>query len=206
MYTKYTGIILKKYPLGEADELLTIYTREAGKLRVKAVSSRKIQSRLAGYLQSLNEVEFETAKSVLISVRARSVNNYLRENLKKFAYALIGAETLYRLTPDRQENLEAYQALVQFLRVLGEDNTEEQVEVRRFQLQLLKCCGFALPLEGGTLTSESREQLSALLEGQPLLELRPEAEMAIDHFLNYVLEREIKAKSFLQTLNREAQS
>lgn len=160
MYHKYTGVILKKHPLGEADELLTIYTREAGKIRAKAVGSRKIQSRLAGHLQSLNEIEFETASRstrrpfgfsrdglpVLISVRARTINSYLRQNLKKFAHALIGIETLYRLAPDYQENVEAYQALAEFLKNLGE-SLDERFEVRLFQLHLLRSSGFNLPLQ-----------------------------------------------------------
>lgn len=148
---------MKKHPFGEADELLTIYTRETGKLRVKSVSSRKIQSRLAGFLQSLNEVEFETAGRrshspaagsalpVLISARARTVNNYLREDLKKFAFALVGIETLYRLTPDREANPEAYESLIRFLKDLGETR-DEKYRVRLFQLQLLESSGFSLPV------------------------------------------------------------
>lgn len=159
MYQKYTGVILKKHPLGEADELLTIYTKEAGKLRVKAVSSRKIRSRLAGILQSLNEIDFETAGRaqahgsgkrdglpVLISARARGLNNYLREDLKKFAYALVGVETLYRLSFDYQENLEAYETLVRFLQELGKPGSEK-LRVRGFQLNLLRNSGFRLPID-----------------------------------------------------------
>ena len=151
MYQKYTGIILKKYPVNEADELLTIYTREAGKIRVMARSTHKILSKLAGSLQSLNEIEFETAHrssgggglSVLISVRPRAINNYLRENLKKFAYALVGVETLYRLSPDGQTNSRAYESLVSFLERLGK-TSEENLQVRMFQLELLEISGFRL--------------------------------------------------------------
>jgi DNA repair protein RecO (recombination protein O) len=157
MYSKYTGIILKKYPLGEADELLTIYTKETGKLRAKAISSRKIQSRLAGHLSSLNEISFETATSargaqggrssgipVITSVRALSINNYLRENLRKFAYALVAVETLYRITADGQENQRVYEALSNFLKNLGE-SPDENLEVRKFQLALLAASGYEMP-------------------------------------------------------------
>ncbi len=184
MYTKYTGIILKKYPLGEADELLTIYTREAGKLRAKAVSSRKIKSRLGGHLQTLNEIDFETAGQnlpILISARSRTLNNYLRQNLKKFAYALVGIETLYRLTPDEEPNQKLYEALVNFLGELGR-SVNENLEVRRFQLKLLEVSGYGMPKarnEGG---------------------VTPERERQIDEFLNYILERELKSKRFLRTL------
>ncbi len=205
MYHKYTGIILKKHPVGEADELLTIYTKEAGKLRVKAISSRKIQSRLAGYLQSLNEIEFEVAAKqralpVLISARARTINNYLRENLKKFAYALIGVETLYRLTPDYQENPVAYEGLVKFLRDLGSAKVPENFLLRRFQLQLLQIMGFGLQIKEEALTDEDRGKLEALLAGQEIKSLPLRVEQVIEGFLHEVLEREIKSSNLLNSL------
>jgi DNA repair protein RecO (recombination protein O) len=181
MYTKYTGVILKKYPIGEADELLTIFTREAGKIRVKAVGSRKIKSRLAGSLQSLNEIEFETAGRrflpVLISVRSRTLNNYLRENLKKFAHALVGIETLYRLTSDEEENPQLYELLLDFLKSLGNAARSEKLALRHFQLKLLGTLGFGPPPD-----------------------LREEQGKEIDLFLENLMEREIKSKNFLNSL------
>lgn len=189
MYSKYTGIILKKHPLGEAGELLTIYTREAGKIRCKAVSSRKPASRLGGHLQCLNEVEFELASSatrraalpVLISVRAVSINSYLRQNLRKFAFALVGVETLYRLTPDRQQNEAAYGGLCDFLVRLGK-SSNENLEVRTFQLGLLAASGYAFP------AAPVPFRLTAAVERE------------IDRFIDYVLEREIKSAKMLNSL------
>jgi DNA repair protein RecO (recombination protein O) len=176
MYSKYTGIILKKHPLGEADELLTIYTKETGKMRVRAKSVRKIKSRLAGHLETLNEIEFEAARSgktnstaripVLTSARIVTINSYLRQNLEKFAHALVGTETMYRMIPDEEENQVLYALLNKFLTTLGEAG-DDRVAVRNFQIDLLDACGYRFP--GGNL----------------------------DEFLDYVLEREIKATKFL---------
>ncbi len=205
MYSKYTGVILKKYPLGEADELLTIYTRERGKLRVKAVSSRKIQSRLGGYLQSLNEIEFETAASghalpVLISARARTINNFLRGDLRKFAYALVGVETLYRLTADHQENQMVYEKLVKFLQDLGSAKTRENILARKFQLQMLAIMGFGFDIKEEALTREERLMLDALLAGGEIQSLPLRIEQVIEGFLQEVLEREIKSSNVLNSL------
>src|SRR3989338_5459482 len=208
MYTKYTGIILKKHPIGEADELLTIYTKEAGKLRVRAVASRKISSRLAGNPPRLNAIAFEVAG------------------------------TLYRLTPDRQENSEAYEAVANFLHLLGESR-EEKIMARSLQLNLLRLSGFLMPLsvclncsrellpeergvyfvgdKGGMFCEDCLgETLSQVrVERETLEELRllnsPErpktlhwpAEQVIDGFLHYILEREIKSKNFLSGLTGE---
>ena len=199
MYQKYTGIILKRHPFGEADELLTIYTREFGKIRAKAVSVRKPLSKLSGHLQSLNEIEFETAGTkipILISVRALSVNTYLRQNLRKFGYALVGIETLYRLTGDQQGNAEAYDELRAFLKNLGETR-DENLALRKFQLNLLAVSGYAFPTN--TQTDPDSTPVGAplgSLRGAGLtntdeLKLTAQIEQDIDRFIDYVLEREI---------------
>ncbi len=45
---KATGINLKSMPMGEADRLLTILTREFGLIRAVAMGSRKHNSSLGG--------------------------------------------------------------------------------------------------------------------------------------------------------------
>lgn len=182
MYSKYTGIILKNFPLGEADELLTIYTRQEGKLRVVARGMRRIKSRLAGVLQCLNEVEFESAGSsrrsgaipVVVSARLLTMNEYLRLNLKKFAFALVAVETLYRLTPDNEPSEDAYEALLDFLQGLNQADPDRAV--REFQLRLLQVFGFAPASQGEVKASE------------------------LDRMLGEVMEREIKSKKLLNFL------
>lgn len=208
MYEQYTGVVLKKFPIGEADELLTIYTKEVGKLRVKSRSSRKIRSRLAGNLQSLNEIEFETAGGrgrtgvpVLVSVSLISRNAYLREDLKKFAWALVGTETLYRMTPDGQSNQPAYQDFVSFLKELGASDNAENVCVRKFQLKLLERMGFGMNFKEMSVTAEERRQIKGLLSNNLAGSLQQGAERVIERYLEEVLEREIKSKKFVSSLN-----
>lgn len=209
MYSKYTGIILKKHPLGEADELLTIYTKEQGKLRAKAPGTRKIKSRLAGSLQSLNEIEFETALPrgiarlpVIISVRVVRLNNFLREDLKKFACALIGAETLYRLAPDGQENQDIYRAVLDLLQDMDRNHSLEIV-VRLFQLKLLRLFGYGFDINSQPLSSEEKKQLIDLWEGKRSENLSKRADRAIEQAVHNVLEREVRANRFLETINQE---
>lgn len=45
------GIVLQKTPIGEADNEYDIFTWNNGKIRARALSSRKITSRLAGHLE-----------------------------------------------------------------------------------------------------------------------------------------------------------
>ena len=57
------AIVLKHHDWGEADRILTAFTREHGKLRVIAKGVRKIRSRRAGHLEPFTHVMLQLAKS-----------------------------------------------------------------------------------------------------------------------------------------------
>src|SRR3989344_3765896 len=50
------AIVLDKEDLGEYDSRVFLYTKELGKISAKAVSLRKITSKLAGQVEPLNQV------------------------------------------------------------------------------------------------------------------------------------------------------
>jgi len=60
---KYTGIILNKRDIAEADRLYTIYTLEGGKIRVLGKGVRKPNAKLAGNLEPVTQAEIFLAKS-----------------------------------------------------------------------------------------------------------------------------------------------
>lgn len=48
------ALVLDKEPVGEADLRVVLYTKDLGKITAKAVSARKITSKLAAHLEPLN--------------------------------------------------------------------------------------------------------------------------------------------------------
>src|SRR5512144_2090290 len=51
------GIVLKRHDLGEADKIVTLFTRDQGKITVKAKGLRKVTSRRAGSLELFHQVK-----------------------------------------------------------------------------------------------------------------------------------------------------
>src|SRR3989344_3881312 len=49
---KTEGVILRQSEVGEADKLLTVYSRDFGKITILAKSSRLLQSKLKGHLKT----------------------------------------------------------------------------------------------------------------------------------------------------------
>lgn len=63
MEHKYTGIVLGKRDIGEADRIYTFYTLERGKIKAIARGVRKSQAKLAGHLENFCLVDFTVMKN-----------------------------------------------------------------------------------------------------------------------------------------------
>lgn len=115
-----TAFMLKKQPIGEADLLVTWYTKEEGKLRSTVVSARRSQSRLAYVLQpaaiaSIRLVGRVTGGSLFKLVGATPVKSYVTDFSE--AQSVLHAwftEILMRATPDAESNAGLFAAACTF--------------------------------------------------------------------------------------------
>lgn len=72
------GIVLDKQDIGEADRIFTVFTRDFGKLQLRAVSARKITSKLRGGLELFycSEIAFVQGKSFKTITDAAVIDRY----------------------------------------------------------------------------------------------------------------------------------
>src|SRR4028119_989456 len=93
---KATGINLKSMPLGEADKLVTILTREFGLIRAVAPGARKQKSQLGGRsgLFVVNELLIAKGRSLDKIIQAETKESYpgLGKDLGKLAASQYLAE------------------------------------------------------------------------------------------------------------------
>ena len=79
------AVVLRHANWGEADRILTLYTRERGKVRAIAKGIRRIRSRKAGHLEPFTRVTLQLAKGrdLFIITQAETLQAYLpiHENL-----------------------------------------------------------------------------------------------------------------------------
>ncbi len=108
---KATGINLKGIPLGEADRLLTILTREFGVIRAVAPSARKYNSQLGGRsgLFVVNQLLISKGRSLDKITQAETLISYpgLGKDLRKLAAGQYLAELVlcHALSDQPQEEL-----------------------------------------------------------------------------------------------------
>ncbi len=139
------AIVLKRSDFGEADRLLTLYSREFGKLKAIAKGARKPQSRKTGHVELFMRSQFLMAKGQDLDVitQAEMAEAYpaLRDDLVRTTYAGYVVELLDRMTAEEGPNPSLYNLLAQ---TLGRLTTSDDVRLvaRYYELRLLGLAGF----------------------------------------------------------------
>ncbi|MBI2098201.1 MAG: DNA repair protein RecO [Candidatus Wildermuthbacteria bacterium] len=117
------GIILRKQDIGEADRVFTVFTKDFGKLRLRAVSERKITSKLRGGLELfyLAEIEFIQGKVYKTITDAVCVCFYsgIRKNLERLRVMERFAQVADELLHGQEQDEEIWNLLQETLSVLN---------------------------------------------------------------------------------------
>jgi len=140
------AVVLRHNDYGEADRLLTLYTRQLGKTRVLAKGARKIASRKAGHIEPFTHVKLQLARGrdMLLITQADTVDAYLplREDLILISQASYVLELLDRFTyEDESENPSTFRLLTDTLARLASNN-DPWLVIRYFEMRLLDFLGF----------------------------------------------------------------
>lgn len=144
-YIKVEAIVLKRKNVGEADRLLTIFTREYGKMQIKAVGVRKIASKRASHIELLNKVSCTLYKGkgmpILTEVQSTKQFAKIKEDLQKVGFAYHLCELIESLCPENQENARIFDLFEHVLE--GLTRTHNIVSLlHAFEIQLLTLLGY----------------------------------------------------------------
>ena len=142
---KVEAVVLRHSDYGEADRLLTLFTREQGKLRAIAKGVRKMQSRKAGHLEPFTQVALMLAQGhdLWIVTQAEAIESLqpLREDLTRIGYAGYVVELLDRFTYEEGQHWQLYNLLVETLKRLSQEE-DAFVPVRFYEMRMLDLLGF----------------------------------------------------------------
>lgn len=141
-----SAVVLRHSDWGEADRLLTLYTREQGMVRALAKGARKVTSRKAGHLQPFTHVTIQLAKGrdLLIVTQVETINAFLplHDDLVKTSYAAYVVELLLRFSyEDEGANPSIFRLLVETLGRI-EREPDSWLAVRYYEMRLLDAVGF----------------------------------------------------------------
>jgi DNA repair protein RecO (recombination protein O) len=141
------AIVLRQYPLGEADRIIVFLTREFGQLRAVAHGSRKPHSRMAGNLEPLNHVQVEVYAKEGADLarlwRCELIHSYLGRNPtldRVFGFSYF-SELVQEIVPENNPNALVFRLLLAVLNA-GESSGVSNALLRYFEVWALKLNGW----------------------------------------------------------------
>ena len=148
------GLVLHRLNLGETDKIVTLFTREFGKLSAVAKGARRAGSRLSGATELFthSRLLLATGKSLDIITQCEIAASFsdLRQDLERLARATYFCELLDRLTLDRDSTTseDLFDLMLFALHLLQQaDEAALDMAVHAGELRLLDALGYAPVLD-----------------------------------------------------------
>ncbi len=146
------AIVLRTYRLGEADKIVSLFTRQAGRLRAVATGAQRTRSRYGGTLEPLSYIRlwlFERENRDLLRVNsAELLESFfdMQKDYRRQVAAQYVAEVCERLLPERELNERTFRLLLAVLRGLKRSGEVDR-PLLYFNYWLLRLGGFLPDLD-----------------------------------------------------------
>ena len=140
------ALVLSTVDFGEADRIVTLFTRGHGRLSAFAAGARKSKRRFAGALEAGTHLTAHLVSTRGDTHRLDKVDvirsfHRIRDDLARIARAMYCLELCRELSRDGQPNEPLFDALAQYLGLL-EDGKAGPTSLIKFELDALQYTGF----------------------------------------------------------------
>lgn len=147
-YQHVNGVILRSRDYKEADQLLTVYTREQGKITVQARGVKKTASKLRSgiLLFSHTSLVLTAGKAFPVVTGASTETAFpsLRSDFARMSYAGYAAELLDQVIAESQPDEALFLLILQTMYLL--EHINPWLAVRHLEVRLLELQGYGLQL------------------------------------------------------------
>ena len=152
------GVVLRTHQLGEADRIVTLLTREHGKVRAVARGVRRTSSRFGARLEPFMVADLQLAvgRSLDIVTQAVTLGAYapvIVSDYRAYTAATAMVETADRLT-DEDASRQQYLLLVGALRSLARAEHDPSLTLDSYLLRALSVAGWAPSFGDCAVTGE----------------------------------------------------
>lgn len=148
---KSEGIVIRTMDYGETNKIVTLFTRDSGKIALFARGAKKTRSRLSSVTQlfTYGQFFFFLGKGMGTLRQGESIETFrgLQSDLFRTAYASYIAELLDKLSEDRSPNPFLFELLFQTLHYMDEE-LDPEVLTFIFETKMLDVAGIRPKLDG----------------------------------------------------------
>lgn len=132
------AIILAVRNWGEADKIVTFFSKDLGKVPAAAYGCRRPKSSLAGGMQAFSHLQLEVLSGAHLDTikqcETKTAFRHLREDLECMAYATFLAELVVETCPERHPEPHIYGLLLQAFTMLTQRNPRLVALAAAYQL------------------------------------------------------------------------
>jgi DNA repair protein RecO (recombination protein O) len=150
MMQKVEAIVIRTNDYGESNKIVTLYTRENGKVGVMARGAKKPKSRLAAVSQLFIHglYLFQRSNGLGTLSQAEMIHSFkeVRNDLFLASYATYMVELTDRLTDEKEQNEPLFNLLQQTLQYLDE-GIDPDVLLRIFEMKMMAVAGISPELD-----------------------------------------------------------
>lgn len=141
------GIILSRTSFGEADRILTVFSKDDGKTKILAKGSRKIKSKLAPHIEPFSVGNYFVVEGksfyILTGAEATEQNEAIMGDLEIYKDACYVSELLSMTLFEDIPNPKLYRIAKEvFLNLPKYDPAEREMILRFFEYKLLESAGY----------------------------------------------------------------
>jgi DNA repair protein RecO (recombination protein O) len=148
---KVEGIVIRTTNYGETNKIITLLTREFGKVGVMARGAKKPKSRLTAVTQLFTYGQFLIQKGkglgTLQQGEVVSTMRHIREDIILTAYAAYSVELTDKLTEEGAQNPFLFELLYQVLNFMNE-GIDPEILTHIFEMKMLDVAGIHPQLNG----------------------------------------------------------
>ena len=192
MYYRTEGVILFRRNFGEADRILTFYTRDLGKLYALAKGVRRPKSRKGGHVEIGNWCKIFIAKGKNLDLlnevetkKAYGISDFSPHKANKIFHLL---ELVDKLTAEKQKNIKVFSLLIEFLQKIVNAEDFKLLSIV-FKIKLLSLLGF---FSAKNLSNSANRNLYLFIEDEGWDEIKKKINLNNQGYL--------KVTSFLDSI------
>ncbi|MFD0682658.1 MULTISPECIES: DNA repair protein RecO [unclassified Paenibacillus] len=150
MQYRVQGIVIRSMDYGENNKIITLFTREIGKVAVIVRGAKKVKSRYSSVAQLFTCGDYLFFKSGQLGTLNHAdiieSNHHLREELYKTSYASYIAELTDRMLGDQEANVFLYEQLLAAYQGLDSDK-DMQIIVHIYEMKIWMQSGYQPELD-----------------------------------------------------------
>lgn len=156
------GIVIRMKDLGEADRIVTIFSRERGKVRGVARGARRPRSRLSAPTQAFSHCRFlmfpRKSLDVVSQAEVKEPFFGIHQDIERMAYATYVAELTDEMTEPDEANEPLFAVLLGTLHIIN-SGLDPEIAVRAFEMKLMDALGFRPDLDACSICGKPYSEL-----------------------------------------------